>query len=49
MQVVLEDARESYPEEAIIELASDEADQVEENVERIKQWIDAWRRDRGLE
>ncbi|CAO1620194.1 unnamed protein product [Sympodiomycopsis kandeliae] len=49
MQVVLEDARESYEEEAIVELRSEEATDVEDNVERIKAWIDQWRRDRGLE
>ena len=48
MQVVLEDARESYPAEAIVELTSEEATDVEENVDRIKAWIDQWRSERGL-
>lgn len=48
MEVVLSDARESYPEEAIVELKSEKAEDVEENVDRIKAWIDAWRRQRGL-
>lgn len=48
MEVVLAEAREAYPAEAIVELRSEEADDVEENVERIRGWIDAWRMQRGL-
>ncbi|EPQ30057.1 uncharacterized protein PFL1_02174 [Pseudozyma flocculosa PF-1] len=49
MGVVLDDARSSYPAEAIVELRSQESGDVEDNVERIIQWIHAWRKDRGLE
>ncbi|KAG0314301.1 hypothetical protein BGZ99_008222 [Dissophora globulifera] len=42
MQVVLEDARESYAEEIVIELQSNSIDQMEENVSRIKAWKDQW-------
>ncbi|CBQ73850.1 related to FAP7-involved in the oxidative stress response [Sporisorium reilianum SRZ2] len=49
MGVVADDARESYPAEAIVELNSQESGDVEENVERIIQWIHAWRQARGLE
>ncbi|CAO1617486.1 unnamed protein product [Parajaminaea phylloscopi] len=48
MEVVLSDARESYPAEAIVELRSEDAQEVEDNVERIKDWIDAWRKERGF-
>ncbi|KAG0356525.1 hypothetical protein BG005_004523 [Podila minutissima] len=42
MQVVLEDARESYAEEIVIELQSNSVEQMEENVSRIKAWVDNW-------
>jgi len=42
MQVVLEDARESYAEEIVIELGSNSIEQMEENVARIKAWMDNW-------
>lgn len=42
MQVVLEDARESYAEEIVIELQSNSIEQMEENVSRIKAWVDNW-------
>lgn len=49
MEVVLAEARESYPAEALVELRSENAEDVEENVKRIKAWIDAWRKERGFE
>lgn len=49
MGVVAEEARESYAPEAIVTLQSESADEMESNVERIIQWIHAWRQQRGLE
>lgn len=49
MGVVADDARSNYPEEAVVELTSQESGDVEENVERIISWIHAWRQARGLE
>ncbi|KAI8379461.1 adenylate kinase isoenzyme 6-like protein [Radiomyces spectabilis] len=43
MQVVLEAARESYAEEIVVELQSTTTDDMESNVERVKQWLDAWK------
>lgn len=42
MQVVLDEARESYDEEIIVELQSDSVDEIESNVDRISQWIESW-------
>jgi adenylate kinase len=42
MQVVLEEARESYAKEILVELQSDSIEQMEENVSRIKAWKDQW-------
>lgn len=40
---MLEDARSSYAEEIVVELTSENSDQVEENVARIHSWVAAWR------
>ncbi|KDE08286.1 hypothetical protein MVLG_01549 [Microbotryum lychnidis-dioicae p1A1 Lamole] len=42
MQVVLQDARESYAEEIVVELTSERPEDVEQNVARIAAWIKAW-------
>ena len=42
MEVILSEARESYEVELIIELRSNEAEEVESNVERIGRWIKDW-------
>jgi adenylate kinase len=48
MQVVLEEARESYATEIVVELQSDDPESVDENVDRILAWIRQWRMDRGF-
>ncbi|KAJ4311556.1 factor activating pos9 [Neodidymelliopsis sp. IMI 364377] len=47
MQVLLDEAREAYKEEIVVELRSDSADDVEGNLERVEQWVENWRKDRG--
>ncbi|KAF4623069.1 hypothetical protein D9613_001931 [Agrocybe pediades] len=42
MQVVLDEARASYPPEIVIELQSETTEQMESNVARIVEWIKAW-------
>lgn len=49
MQVVLEEARSSYPEEIVVELKSESTEDLEANVARIVDWIKAWRKGQGLE
>ncbi|KIK71145.1 hypothetical protein GYMLUDRAFT_33276 [Collybiopsis luxurians FD-317 M1] len=49
MQVVLEEARSSYPEEIIVELKSETTEDLEANVARIVDWIKSWRKERGFE
>ena len=49
MQQVLEDARESYAEEIIVELKSENTEDLESNVERIIQWVGQWRKDHARE
>jgi len=47
MQVVLEEARSSYPAEIIVELQSDSMEQLEANVARIVDWITLWLQNQG--
>lgn len=44
MEVLLEEAREGYDGEIVVELRSDEAGEVEGNVHRIEKWIGEWKR-----
>ena len=42
MQVILEEAREGYDENIVIELRSDTAEEIDSNVDRIAQWVIDW-------
>ena len=44
MEVLLQEARDSYDEEIIVELKSDTTDEMESNVERVEAWVEAWRK-----
>jgi len=46
-QTVLDEARESYEPEIVHELRSDTQEELEDNVKRIKTWVEAWRKDNG--
>lgn len=48
METVLAEARDAYPAEAIVELKSESNDDVEQNVARILEWVQAWRSARGF-
>lgn len=45
MEVLLQEARDSYDEQIVVELHSDDLDQIDENVERIEAWIKMWKKD----
>ncbi|KAK3112296.1 factor activating pos9 [Teratosphaeriaceae sp. CCFEE 6253] len=47
MEVLVQEAREAYDEEIIVELRSEETGDVDGNVERIEQWVQNWRKDHG--
>ena len=47
-QTLLDEARGAYPAEVVHELASNTPEQMEENVERICQWVAAWKVDHGV-
>ncbi|KAJ8679274.1 hypothetical protein QAD02_015061 [Eretmocerus hayati] len=44
-QVILEEAKESYSSEIVHELQSDVPEQTMNNVDRICQWIEQWKKD----
>lgn len=45
MEVLLQEARDSYDAEIIVELTSNTSDEVESNVERIEAWVKQWKKD----
>ncbi|KAF2026662.1 P-loop containing nucleoside triphosphate hydrolase protein [Setomelanomma holmii] len=47
MQVLLDEAREAYKEEIVVELRSESNEDVEGNLERVEMWVEGWRRDNG--
>ncbi len=46
-QTVLDEARDSYPEEIVHQLRSDTEEDLDENLGRIKQWVQMWKKDNG--
>lgn len=49
MQVVLEEARSSYPAEIVVELQSEGTEDIEANVARIADWVTTWQADHPTE
>jgi len=47
MQIVLEEARSSYPPEIVVELKSEGTEDMEANISRMVEWIINWKRDHG--
>lgn len=45
MEVLLQEARDSYDEEIVIELTSNNTDDMEGNVDRIEAWVKQWKQD----
>lgn len=42
MEVLLQEAREAYDPEIVIELTSNSSDEMESNVDRIEAWVKQW-------
>lgn len=49
MQVVLEEAREAYDAQIVVELESNTAADLESNVARIETWLKQWKADRAVD
>lgn len=48
MNVVADEARESYAPEIVVELPSEGTKHLESNVSRIVEWIQTWQQDRKV-
>jgi adenylate kinase len=49
MEVLLQEARDSYDEEIVVELTSNTSDEVDSNVARIEAWVAQWIKDNSAE
>jgi adenylate kinase len=49
MQVILDEARESYDPQIVHEVPSNTLEEMESNVQRVKQWIDQWIEDHACD
>lgn len=47
MEVVLQEARDSYPQQIVIELKSESTGDLQKNVANIVSWIKEWQKDNG--
>ena len=45
MEVLLQEARDAYDEEIVIELRSDTTEEMDSNVDRIEAWVEQWKKD----
>ena len=45
MEVLLDEAREAFDAEIVVELTSNTSDEMEGNVERIDAWVKQWKKD----
>jgi len=43
MDVLLQEARDAYDEEIIVELSSDTSEEMDSNIDRIEAWISQWK------
>ena len=48
-QELLEEARTAFPEDMVQEMHSNSLEQMDENVSRIAQWIEVWKKNNQLE
>ena len=44
MEVLLDEARQSYDEEIIVELQSNDPEDIDGNVDRLELWVTDWKR-----
>lgn len=49
MQVLLDEAREAFDNELVIELQSDSIEDIDQNVARITEWVNLWKQNREKE
>lgn len=45
MEVLLQEAREAFDEEIVVELTSNSSTEMESNIDRIEAWLKQWKTD----
>lgn len=45
--LLLEEAREAFDEEIVVELESENTEQIDSNCARIATWVESWRKNRA--
>lgn len=45
MEVLLQEAKESYDEDIVVVLTSNTSEEMDENVDRIAAWLEQWKKD----
>ena len=45
MEVLLQEARDSYDEQIVVELRSDTTEEMDQNLDRIEAWLKQWKED----
>ncbi|KAF5505222.1 Adenylate kinase isoenzyme 6-like protein HBR1 [Colletotrichum siamense] len=45
MEVLLQEARDAFDEEIVVELTSNTSDEMETNVSRVEEWLEQWMKD----
>lgn len=48
MEVLLQEARDSYDENIIVELTSNTSEEMESNIDRVEAWVKQWRTDNNV-
>jgi len=48
MEVLLQEARDSYDEEIVVELQSNTPEDMESNLDRIEEWLKQWKENNGV-
>lgn len=48
MEVLLQEARDSYDEEIVVELQSNTTEDMESNLDRIEEWLKQWKENNGV-
>lgn len=49
MEVLLQEARDSYEQQIVVELTSNTTEEMESNIDRIEEWIKQWKKDHAEE
>jgi len=49
MEVLLQEAKDSYDEDIVVVLNSNTAEEMDENVDRIEAWLGQWKKDNAQE